>query len=199
MTRDWEADFAAEVWAAAEGVHPRDPGALDPETETIIYRMERGDLRPLAAAICEEPHPALGYALLHLIESGRLRIRVVVGKGAPQRPDLFGRNGAMTLVRKPGNTGWQPGHAPSSPRPPEPPPSKGGGVPGQGPAIVRQPADPKHIHHAVYRWASPRLGAAIRGWSIRMCRTAIGGSMLGGGWRPRRRSDDRVGGVGDWP
>jgi hypothetical protein len=95
MTRDWEADFAAEVWAAAEGVHPRDPGALDPETETIIYRMERGDLRPLAAAICEEPHPALGYALLHLIESGRLRIRVVVGKGAPQRPDLFGRKVSM--------------------------------------------------------------------------------------------------------
>lgn len=95
MTRDWEVDFAAEVWAAAEGVHPRDPGALDPETEAIIHRMERGDLRPLAAAICEEPHPALGYALLHLIESGRLRIRVVGKGGAPQKPDLFGRKVSM--------------------------------------------------------------------------------------------------------
>jgi hypothetical protein len=64
----------------------------------------------------------------------------------------------MTMIRKPGNTGWQPGHAPSTPRPPAAPPSGGGGPPGQGSAIVRQPADPKHIHHAVYRVGQPAPG-----------------------------------------
>jgi hypothetical protein len=62
----------------------------------------------------------------------------------------------MTLVRK--GTGWAPGGQHQTPRPPEPPPSKGGGVPGQGPAIVRQPADPKHLHHAIYRVGQPAPG-----------------------------------------
>jgi hypothetical protein len=63
----------------------------------------------------------------------------------------------MTLIRKPGNTGWQPGHAPSTPRPPAAPAAKIGGP--QETSVVRhQPADPKHISHASYRVGQPAPG-----------------------------------------
>jgi hypothetical protein len=63
----------------------------------------------------------------------------------------------MTMERKPGNTGWQPGHAPSTPRPPAAPPSKQGGV--NGPGVSIQPKDPKHPAHEVFRWGQPASSA----------------------------------------
>jgi hypothetical protein len=66
----------------------------------------------------------------------------------------------MTMIRKPGNTGWQPGHAPSTPRPPAAPPSKQGGVNGPGTRV--QAADPKHVAHTNYRVGQPAPGVTAR-------------------------------------
>jgi hypothetical protein len=94
--RDWRDDFRLEVEAAKEGLHPSDRSALDAEFDVVVHRMELGDLRPLADCLCETD-PPFGYALMSLLESGYLQVKVA-RRGAPAKPDLFARKLRMFLA-----------------------------------------------------------------------------------------------------
>jgi hypothetical protein len=102
MTRDpedWKEDFGLEVEAAKQGFHPIDPSHW-PDIDVIIHRMKLGDLMPLAEMLSDYengPDSNIGIELANLLTSGYLQVKVA-RRGAPPKPDLFGRKLRMFLA-----------------------------------------------------------------------------------------------------
>ena len=102
ITGNWKANFELTVEAIERGVaevRGVEMSAHHAKNSAILWRLSLDDLRPLADAIAEGQslEPAIGRALMRLIDDGRLKF-VPRKPGAPEAPDLQERNARIFLA-----------------------------------------------------------------------------------------------------